>query len=361
MNLISNIFNLKYPKLKGRIDLYDFLRGLAMFLVLAQHAVAPGWKYLLVFHMPLFFFLSGLVSANKELPTFDKYIWLRFKRLMIPYFVFGFFDIIVHYCLEIAVNHHGYSVLRGIIGVLTCQIEPWGGIGVYWFLFTIFVADLLLYPLRKCVSGYKSVCCLGGVIVFLSLSYCSTRWFNLSLFSLDRSFMAAAFILIGILCKPLAKSLEIEEFKWLHIVLIVICFMGVYVSKQMNPQSVLMYINQYGSFPWFLLGATSGIGATMLLGKYLFQLFKKRKGFVYELLMWIGFNSLVLFPVHLQIKVYIGSIYTHLGIGQYYWMIVLPTMLIIGVPVCNFITYYLPWILGNFTNIPNRIRLKSIN
>lgn len=37
----------------------DFARGLAMILVLWHHASLPGSAYILGFHMPLFFFLSG--------------------------------------------------------------------------------------------------------------------------------------------------------------------------------------------------------------------------------------------------------------------------------------------------------------
>ena len=85
----SNVLTLDYPKGANRIDLYDFLRGIAMIIVMVQHCNFPfGW-YLLPFHMPLFFFLSGMVVGGRELPSFGKYAWSKFKRLMIPYFVVG--------------------------------------------------------------------------------------------------------------------------------------------------------------------------------------------------------------------------------------------------------------------------------
>lgn len=188
-----------------------------MFLVLMQHAVIPGWRYLLVFHLPLFFFLSGLVSGNKELPPFGQYVWSRFKRLMIPYFAFGVVDVIIHFILDAAVYHQGYSVLYGLIGIITCQLEPWGGIGVYWFLYTIFVAELLLYPINKFLTGCVSAK-WGGEILMLLLSYCSTHWIDLSLFSFDKAFMAAAFILFDNICKPLACRLEELRFKWTQLI-----------------------------------------------------------------------------------------------------------------------------------------------
>ncbi len=159
--------------------------------------------------------------------------------------------------------------------------------------------------------------------------------------------MAAAFILFGNICKPLACRLEELRFKWTQLIIAIIGLVGVVISKTMNPQSVLMFRNQYGDYFWFIIGAVSGIVAMLVLGKYLFMLLKKDEGFLYRLLMWIGFNSLVLFPVHLQIKIYIGTIYIHLGVGHWYFPVVLLTMLLVGVPVCNLITNYLPLLSGS--------------
>ncbi len=153
----NSMYSLAYPQKEGRIDLYDFLRGFAMLLVLMQHAVVPGWRYLLVFHMPFFFFLSGWVSGNKKQMPFGQYVWSRFKRLMIPYFAFGVIDVLIHTVLDAVIYHQGYSLFYGLVGVLTGQLEPWGGIGIYWFLYTIFVADLLIYPIKKYVTRCVSV------------------------------------------------------------------------------------------------------------------------------------------------------------------------------------------------------------
>ena len=155
--LLNNIFSLQYPKLENRIDLYDFLRGFAMMLVLLQHAVVPGWRYLCVFHMPLFFFLSGLLSGNRALPSFGKYVCSRFKRLMIPYFVFGVIDVVLHTLLDLMYYHNDYSLMGGLVGVLTGQIKYGGGVGIYWFLMTMFVADLLIYPVNKHLSNCVSI------------------------------------------------------------------------------------------------------------------------------------------------------------------------------------------------------------
>lgn len=317
-----------------------------MMLVLLQHAVVPGWRYLCVFHMPLFFFLSGLLSGNRALPSFGKYVCSRFKRLMIPYFVFGVIDVVLHTLLDLMYYHNDYSLMGGLVGVLTGQIKYGGGVGIYWFLMTMFVADLLIYPVNKHLSNCVSIK-WGGVFVFLLLSYCSSHWFDLSFITFDKSFMAAAFILIGGLCKPLANKLEDTNFRWFEPILTLVGIIGVVVSRRLNEQTVLMYINQYGNYLWFFVGAVSGTLTSMLIGKYLFLVLKNKEGFIYRILMWMGFNSLVLFPVHLQIKVYIGRFIPFFAVGRnFYWILLLSVMLLIGIPVCNFINGYLPFMLG---------------
>ena len=79
--------------------------------------------------------------------------------------------------------------------------------------------------------------------------------------------MAAAFILLGRLFQPLKSYLSTMKFQWVDMVLIVLGCVGIYVSKLMNSQSVLMYNNQYGDYLWFFVGAISGIMASLLLGK----------------------------------------------------------------------------------------------
>lgn len=343
-NSIRNIFKLEYPHPANRIDLYDFLRGLAMLLVLLQHCVVPGWEYICVFHMPLFFFLSGLVSGNKELPSLREFAFLRFKRLMIVYFVFGLFDVTLYYLLGL-VTHKPYNILMAILGVATGQygFVPDAFSGIYWFLMVMFVADLMIYPIKKYFRNHR-VALLGGAVLFLLLSYVSTHYYPIPLFTIDKSFMAAAFLLFGGFCKPLAQYLADLKLRWGEVFTILLGVIGICFSRSMNNHLVLMYLNQYGDYQWFLMGAFSGIIAALLLGKHMYILFSRRKGLFYRLTMWIGFNSLVLFPVHLEVKQYFVKLYGYFGINH--WFLLLITMLLISIPICNFITYYMPWVLG---------------
>ena len=57
-------------KSKNRILWVDASRGIAMLLVILGHCIGslndPGYKFILSFHMPLFFFLSGYCAKKEE-------------------------------------------------------------------------------------------------------------------------------------------------------------------------------------------------------------------------------------------------------------------------------------------------------
>ncbi len=192
MKTVSGVFSLAYPSPNGRIAQYDFLRGIAMLLVLLQHAAVPGWRCLCEFHMALFFFLSGMVSGGKDLSSFGFFILSKFKRLMIPYLVFGLFDV-VWYSILFAVTHKDYSIVKGVIGVFAGQFEPWGGIGVYWFLYALFVAYMMVWPVKKLAKDCKAVK-VSGVLLLFVFSYITAYTKTATLFCIDKAFFAAAFI-----------------------------------------------------------------------------------------------------------------------------------------------------------------------
>lgn len=60
--LIKNIFAIRQTSISSRDEQIDFLRGGAMIFVLFHHSGFPLGGYILAFHMPLFFVLSGYLE-----------------------------------------------------------------------------------------------------------------------------------------------------------------------------------------------------------------------------------------------------------------------------------------------------------
>ncbi len=105
-----------------------------------------SWVY--GFHMPLFFMLSGSVLAVKPLDSFDKVMKAKVKRLMIPYFVYGWL-----FMLPIKRLGHFYdnvSLINAMKGFLSGQDS-----GHLWFLPALFwciIAFVILIKLFEKIN-----------------------------------------------------------------------------------------------------------------------------------------------------------------------------------------------------------------
>lgn len=73
-----------------RIEYIDTARGIAILLVVLGHCLPSTTgvtnRVILCFHMPLFFFLSGMFAKNCTLPEFFGRVRLKARKLLIPQF-----------------------------------------------------------------------------------------------------------------------------------------------------------------------------------------------------------------------------------------------------------------------------------
>lgn len=145
-----------------RIEYLDVLKGIAIILVVAGHAIGflfPDfndvftgvkygnagknagilWNAIYKFHMPLFFFCSGYFFNNKY--KIDDFLWKHVKRLLIPYFVTGWLILMV----------------RGHFG--------------YWYLLSLFEFSVGLFLLSKInFTSRKYLNVMAGAILLFALA-----------------------------------------------------------------------------------------------------------------------------------------------------------------------------------------------
>ncbi len=77
---------------KQRIAWIDTSKALGVILVIYGHiSLCPNALnvWLCSFHMPLFFFLSGVTINIEKLSNFKMFFINKFKTLIIPYFIFS--------------------------------------------------------------------------------------------------------------------------------------------------------------------------------------------------------------------------------------------------------------------------------
>lgn len=174
---------------KKHIDTYDWIRVIAIILVVIGHSsylsistILGGVDYELPvtrnghyfdivcttirdigtwayqFHMPLFFMLSGAVTAIAKLDTFDKMFEKKVKRLIVPYYVYGLlFMLPVKYLADFYTKGSIREAARSFLEISEC--------GHLWFFPALFWCFVFSYILIKTI-GQKSDF-LMFIIVFI--------------------------------------------------------------------------------------------------------------------------------------------------------------------------------------------------
>lgn len=163
-----------------RCEEIDWLRGFAIFLVVLGHAIivfpinlheVPWCEFLFevisLFHMALFFAISGYCYSMRE--GYRAYLIKKFKRLMIPYFVFAFGGIIPRLLLP--------SMVNGVepIGESITKILFHGG--DYWFLYTLFVLFLVFPFVEERIKHSDRILAFACIVVMSIISKYVPNWF----------------------------------------------------------------------------------------------------------------------------------------------------------------------------------------
>lgn len=358
---LKDIFGIENASGKERLDYLDFLRGAAMLLVLLHHSNIPNGHWILAFHMPLFFLISGYADAHlshlgiSHSKNIADYFWNRFKRLVVPYFLFEGANLFV-WSVSLILQQSWQDVPDALFAIITCQNTDayTGYYGRLWFLPCMFVSDIYFYCIKKICKESKIRLLLSAALM-LALSWftCHILTFRLP-FAADTAFMATAFLIFGFLFEQQITDLLEKK----HFLLDIGFFCAMLLVMRyciVNKWSYcMMYINQYGPFLWSVVAALSGSFAFLIIVKGFFWLFSKIK-FGKNLILWYGYNSLATFPIHLSIKMWL--IYRY-GWG-FPWQYLFIIMLLVNIPIVNVIRIYLPFMLGDFSALKRKQKVAS--
>ena len=154
----------------------DAIKGIAIFLVILGHAIiyfpinlhTVYWCEILYdliysFHMPLFFAVSGFCFHYDKYSTYNQFLLKKFKRILLPYFIFSIFDMLPRLLLTGLINRPDVSWKDSLI-----KMFLYGG--QYWFLYVLFLIFVIFPLVSKGIDKYRGLF-LIGVIFFLSTIY----------------------------------------------------------------------------------------------------------------------------------------------------------------------------------------------
>lgn len=180
---------------KDRIEYIDIAKGLGITLVIIGHSHCPAEirNFIYFFHMPFFFFLSGiLISPTKR---FSEFLIDRVRYLLVPYYLLAFISIVFSFLIS---RHYGNNldVTNAILNVFKMSAGMKANLetiynGPLWFLPCLFYVQLFGYLILKIEND------LTKMIVVIILSVSGILLPAASPIGLGGSLIALSFWLIG--------------------------------------------------------------------------------------------------------------------------------------------------------------------
>lgn len=166
-----------------RISYIDIAKGIAMILIVFGHVIVhtPNayfiYKYIYSFHVVLFFFLSGFTYSNKR--GIKEFIVIKFKKLMIPFFVFSTAFLVPYFILGNFITLDVSIPSISQLGELILEILYGNGNDTalkqntaLWFLPALFSSEVIYRCLDKIKIKHKDMIFTIGLLI---ISYISTK------------------------------------------------------------------------------------------------------------------------------------------------------------------------------------------
>lgn len=279
---------------KKRDDSIDIAKGIGIFLMVVGHTTSNKiilqWIY--SFHMPLFFFLSGVFHSQGK--NYKEFVIKKIKTLLVPYF---FFSIILFLFFFIVSRNIGFSageslsVKENFIGIFlgnemkgTSQMS-WGG--QLWFLPALFLVENIyyfFYKFKEKIRVILIICCLILNVFLSKHTNINIPWSWLTVL------VAINFYTCGQLLR--GQILNTNKLRNIYLIMLLVSnlIIGYFNSK------VDMYFNNYGNIFLFLIASYSGI---IFLIFFVKNFIKKSKIFEY-----IGKNSLIILAFHRRVQTF---------------------------------------------------------
>ncbi len=164
----------------------DHLRGFAMLWVIVVHVLYWGnffnngsinlLKSFCLFEMPLFFFVTGASNSFGRTDGYFKFVLKRYKRILIPYWVFAFI------CAGVSIIYFGFSSGIDFISAIKILISwlipidrqitsisylTWA----LWFI-PVYLCVVLIIPLLKQVNKSTKAILFAIALLVLFLVTC---------------------------------------------------------------------------------------------------------------------------------------------------------------------------------------------
>lgn len=276
---------------KKQVAYITILKGIAIIAVVLGHAESPFKKFIYLFQIALFFFVSGYLY--KEIYTEKPWILIkkRLKSLYIPFLKWTLFFIVIHnllYYLNIYKDKIIYNkdyiinALKWLIKFNSTELMLAG----FWFLKTLFLVSIIFGILNYIIfklfkNNYKIVQMMVVILIFIIGSIFLYYGGNINSKNIIRVSYALPIFYIGYLFKQYEDKITMR---------LVYAFISAIVLYFLSKKGSIDMANGIFVNPIFYI-SSSILG--IYLSVYVAKLIKKNK-----VIEYIGENTIVILALH---------------------------------------------------------------
>jgi Fucose 4-O-acetylase and related acetyltransferases len=285
-----------------RIAYMDIAKAFAIIAVVIGHSGSPVTHIIYLYHMPLFFFLSGYFYKDMYSKSPVTLLKKRLKSLYIPFVAWELLFLLLHnvffklsmYSDKVGygtTGSHLYTTKEFIINAakIIAFIGTEQLAGAFWFILSLFTVNILFVLTSYFSTKYiKNSEYFRFLVVFLAFTIgniATYYGFNLH-YQLNISFVALFIYYIGYLYRKIERRIDFNSY------LLVISFLSLIISSLYG--SIDMVNNKYLSPSFLIFNSLAGIYLNIYFAKKIIS-YKMN----YTLLDYIGKNTFTIMALHL--------------------------------------------------------------
>lgn len=310
-----NVKNVKY---------IDILKGLGIMLVVIAHSKAPFTNFINLFHMPLFFFISGYLYKRSSEEKLVSFIKKKVKSLYLPFVKYSLIFLALHNILfklniysenvsyggNIVQPYSAKEFIKSFISIITFgSTEQLGG--ALWFFTSLFTVTIFFFILRIIFNKFSSNLNRYIFAVIIALCFIIGYYTNFPR-NLSTSLVAILVYYLGYIYRGFEDIIKIH---WLGAG---ISFIILLLAS--NYGSISMVKNSYTNPLFFIVCSVLGIYMMLYISKFIDRNINN------NLFAYVGQNTVIIMALHFLAFKFISFLIVIIYSEPYYMIAKFPVI-----------------------------------
>lgn len=314
-----------------RQQYWNILKGLGIIAVVIGHTSSPLVPFVYMYHIALFFFISGYFYKDVYSTDPSIFIAKRIKSLYWPFVKYGLGFLVFHNML-LHINVLSSKAEFGIIASRYYNILDMIRVAEYvvtfrdtdllsgamWFLPALFVSGILF-----CLIRYISLRFIGKYALVVTGNI-SLILFGVGIILAQKHIVLPLHADVSLAAMPiffagyLMNSFKVEVYKHWGIAL----FSAAFLVFAANKYGYFEVVNQKYVNPWlFIMASFAGIYMNMYLGKVIMNI-----SVLGKIIAYIGQCSLTILALHFLAFKIVSALYIATHNAPHYWLARFPVI-----------------------------------